>query len=98
MDKETHNGWSNYATWRINLELWDDNSWIENIDEKFEDIYALRQYLKDTTEEMLEGETTDASLVLSYALAFLNDVNWHEIAEHIVENHSDIIRESENAI
>lgn len=88
----TYHGWSNYATWRIKLELWDDDSmWKENV---YEDIHAFADSIKDTTEEILDNDTRreDNQLVLSYALAFIQDVNWYEIAKHIAEDYPQIIK------
>ena len=66
-----YNGWTNYATWRINLEWFDGDSIQGDAD-------YLREYVEESLELNCENETT-----LSYALAFLSDVNWNEIAESI---------------
>ena len=75
----TYNGWHNYATWRINLEIFDGME----IDEP----YNWRM-CKDYVEEILEAEIqgdNNKSLVLSYAFAFIDNVNWYEIAESLNE-------------
>lgn len=81
-----YNGWTNYATWRVNLEMIDglDPSDLM-IDET--DPYYLGQYLKEWCMDALEAETNgkDLSLVMSYAMAFLADVNWREIAQHMID-------------
>ena len=66
-----YNGWTNYATWRINLEIFDGGNWNRY---KAQD---LKEYVQDYLEVMASG------LALDYALAFIDDVNWHEIAEKI---------------
>ena len=66
-----YNGWTNYATWRINLEIFDGGNWDRY---KAQD---LKEYVQDYLEVMASG------LALDYALAFIDDVNWHEIAEKI---------------
>lgn len=63
-----YNGWTNYATWRINLEWFDGDSIQGDAD-------YLREYVEESLELKCENETT-----LNYALAFLDDVNWNEIA------------------
>ena len=65
-----YNGWTNYATWRVNLEVFDgsDMHWCAT---------SAREYV----EELIE-DTTQPGIARDYALAFLADVNWHEIAEH----------------
>jgi len=68
----TYNGWTNYATWRVNLELFDgfDGESMEADDYKFMAI------------EHLESDCSTSSLAFDYAMAFLDEVNWHEIAEN----------------
>ncbi len=71
MNNTKHNGWTNYATWRVNLEFFDDGA-----GEYYQDAQACRDYVESVIEEQAKG------IALDYALAFLSDVNWHEIAEH----------------
>ena len=76
-----YNGWTNYATWRINLEFFDgfnpsDNGYYEEISE-------LPDQLKDYVESIID-ETTADGIAKDYALAFISDVNWYEIAEHLI--------------
>ena len=85
MGQERYNGWTNYATWRVNLEIFDDidtDNWAEDIESLSQ--YEFGQYLKDYVEQFLE---TDNQLAESYAFAFINDVNWSEIASHIVDTY-----------
>ena len=70
MSDKTYNGWTNYATWRVNLEMFDGS---EN--------YWTAESAKDFVIEIIE-DTTREGVGRDYALAFIDDVNWHEIAEH----------------
>lgn len=70
MNDTKYNGWTNYATWRVNLELFDGSDFVG-------DAADCRAY----AEEIIEQTTTDG-IGRDYALAFLSDVNWNEIAEH----------------
>jgi hypothetical protein len=72
MSKSTYNGWTNYATWRINLEIFDGLDQVWDADE-------ARQYVEDYIHASSSGLARD------YALAFISDVNWHEIASHYQE-------------
>jgi hypothetical protein len=85
-----YNGWTNYATWRINLEICDDivSSMIGA--QTFDDVESLADYLKESVDEVLTGygETTEG-LALDYARAFVSDVNFQEIAEHTAD---DLVR------
>jgi hypothetical protein len=75
----TYNGWTNYATWRINLEIFDGLDFTE------EDGYSITaDGLRDLAEEIVFNGCEN-TLAESYARAFMSDVNWYEIAEHILE-------------
>ena len=74
MKNTEYNGWTNYATWRVNLELFD--SWeIETTPEGCEEL-ALEIIFPDDEKD---------SLAESYARAWLADVNWYEISEAVNE-------------
>ena len=93
MNNETYNGWTNYATWRVNLEMIDSDyytDWLEDNAEYYEDdidehIYVLKETLENDVASYLEEQ--GQGLTLDYALAFLDDVNWYEIAEHIYNDY-----------
>jgi hypothetical protein len=82
---EGYNGWSNYATWRVKLELFDDDS-------QFEDQEVDAEYLKEQADEAITmyGSIKEPCLALDYARAFLQDVNWYEIAEAINNTNKEI--------
>ena len=89
MSDKTYNGWTNYETWRVNLEIFDGfNSWDSNhLDSlTMDDDYYLAGQLKDYACELVEEGSTN-SLATSYALAFLDAVNWQEIAKALIQNH-----------
>ena len=74
-----YNGWTNYAIWRINLEILGD---IE-----FDDIVSA-DYLKEIVEDCVfrNPETCDTPrLIEDYARAFISEVNFYEIAKCINE-------------
>jgi hypothetical protein len=91
MSDKTYNGWTNYATWRVNLEIFDNTSLedFDGIDDKVDPelvcAYTLGEALKERAEYYIEC-TSEEGLARDYALAFLSDVNWHEIAEHMIED------------
>ena len=77
--KEKHNGWTNYATWRINLEIIDvieieTKTCAATIQEIVEDV-VFSQY------EMQSG----SHLIEDYARSFVSEVNFYEIAQSINE-------------
>ncbi len=88
MDNTKCNGWSNYATWRVNLEILSDHDFAQQVLEGGQ----LPTYtdLQDIVNETLFGEyrahnTLTSTLTEDYARAFLDEVNYHEILEHILE-------------
>lgn len=92
IEREKHNGWTNYATWRVNLELCDDTieSYAQDIEgghlEPFESVSALADCLQDDVDNAITGYgEREEGIAVDYARAFVNDVNWYEIAEHGVE-------------
>jgi hypothetical protein len=84
MSDKTYNGWTNYATWRVNLEVFDDFRVMD--EELMDDVYELGQYLRETAEVYIEDSSTEDGLARDYALAFLSDVNWFEIAKHMIDD------------
>jgi hypothetical protein len=89
MNDTTYNGWTNYATWRVNLEIFDGCEAVEMFDLTL-DAYDLGQDLKAYAEEVIEMSVADPnapSLALDYARAFLQDVNWREIAQHMIDDY-----------
>lgn len=80
-----HNGYTNYATWRINLEIVDDyvSSLIgEGIE--WYDVTTCAEALAEYVSEIVTGDCdTSNNLAASYAEAFLSQVNYREIAEII---------------
>jgi len=82
MNYEKYNGWSNYATWRINLELFSDMNYTDYFDE-----LPTTEMLEDYVENIVFDHSGNMGLMEDYARAFLNNVNYYEILEHIRENY-----------
>jgi uncharacterized protein YfdQ (DUF2303 family) len=79
--KETYQGWTNYATWRINLELFSGYELEE--EQKQLSTYDLSEFLRESAEYLVTETQSNSQLCESYALAFLAQVNYYEIAEHL---------------
>lgn len=77
MSDNKYNGWSNYATWRVNLEIISDIGFEET-----ENINV--DYLKELVEDIVFSQHEE-SLMSDYAHAFLSEVNYHEILESILD-------------
>ena len=75
MEDTKHNGWTNYATWRINLELvWDM---------QFDEPTTAEQVSEIVESILFDNQEVSSGYVESYARAFLAQVNYHEIADAI---------------
>jgi hypothetical protein len=86
MKDTTYNGWTNYETWRVNLEIFDGFDPVEyfGLTAKYHPA-DLGDILKDYATEILESEGTKG-LTFDYAMAFLDAVNWREIAKQMLIN------------
>lgn len=94
-----YNGWTNYATWRVNLEV------VDGLEPEYfdleagepmqlVDVHELSEAIESYAEEVIFSdlrydERRPTSLVEDYARAFLSEVNWYEIASHFVDNFKD---------
>ena len=72
MTDNTHNGWTNYATWRVNLECFDGMDSCKGMTAA-----DCQELVTEHVASQSEG------LAMDYAFAFLYDVNWQEIADHL---------------
>jgi len=87
-----YNGWYNYATWRINLEIIDGSADLLKEQGGFRDIGDLKVFLREYVEDAITlPDNCGNTLTESYAMAFISDVNYHEIAEHLIEDYPELI-------
>ena len=83
-----YNGWTNYATWNVNLWLTNDegsyNYWMERARDS--EVNGLAILLEDEHKEaMPELDSSTYSDLLQHVLG---SVNWHEIAKSLIEEAS----------
>ena len=97
MDSKRYNGWTNYETW--NVTLWFDNDsseyWAETAQECFDNAQADQTFTREenatfalshSMKELVEENTpTVTGMYADLLNASLSEVNWHEIAEHFIE-------------
>lgn len=85
-----YNGWANYETWRVRLELFDGTTAedmgviVTDAENRDDDINALANSLEECAFEIAEEESK--GWALSLAKDFLARVDWTEIAEHMVDD------------
>jgi hypothetical protein len=77
-----YNGWTNYETWKVNLELI-DSEFLGDLLQDFDDFDNFVDAVKDHAEEYAYFNVQENSFAESAVHALLADVNWYEIAEHI---------------
>jgi hypothetical protein len=79
---ERHNGWRNYETWRVYLEVFDGL----DIREHFPTAPAPRE-LAEWASDYADNAVTNFGeldgLAVDYARAFLQRVDWREVADHL---------------
>lgn len=82
----TCNGWTNYATWRVNIEMLDeinppDMDWPTSV-------VALADTLRDYVKDYI-CESTNNDIAMGYALAFISEVDWQQIADRMIEAYTE---------
>ena len=79
-----YNGWTNYETWLVNLEM--------GLTDDSRDFYEARNLddliveLKDYAENLIESDNT---LATNFANIILSKVDWKDIAEVVLEQLMD---------
>lgn len=98
MDQCRYNGWKNYATWRVNLEIVSD--YVDSVSQDVEggyldpwvDVNDLSTHLEQYVTDILETSQGE-EIVLGYAMAFVSDCDWCEMAEAAFNDHPHLIAE-----
>jgi len=81
---EKYNGWTNYWTWKYNLEALSTEYWREQIEEgQFSSIYELSQAIKDEANEL--AEEASPNWAKDWVNSTFSEVNWWELAVHLAE-------------
>jgi hypothetical protein len=81
---EKYQGWTNYWTWKYNLEILNEEYWRELIEEgQFSSIYDLSEAIKDDANEFAGQVSPDWAQY--WIDAAFSEVNWREIAINVAE-------------
>tara|TARA_A100000171_G_C2010799_1_gene86285 strand:+ start:91 stop:357 length:267 start_codon:yes stop_codon:yes gene_type:complete len=88
MKEEQYNGWKNYNTWRVHLEIFDNLDFKED-----KETPTPLECMEYALEVISDGANP---LALEYATLFLCDVDWAEIAKalHDKWNESNVLNAS----
>ena len=65
MSNTTYNGWTNYATWRVNLEVFDGMDIMDYLGPC--DIGTLSLRMKEYAQNIIEDQTSENSIAQSNA-------------------------------
>lgn len=76
-----YNGWTNYATWRVNLEVFDGF----DTDGTTYTPDMCRQYVDDFVDDSIRADVGAGAILAGWIASFLSDVDWREIAAHVNE-------------
>ena len=82
----SYNGWSNYETWRINLEFVDGTSLDDLGFESDAEVKAVAGLLESLCTDQICEQAQ--GLAKDLACCFLDQVNWREIAEHLIADYA----------
>lgn len=96
MTNDNYNDWTNYATWRVNMECVDSvNYEHDECGRSFDTVQDLANSIRDNVELFISDEASGGngtdSRAYEYAMAFLSDVNWYEIAEARARDNDKVI-------
>jgi hypothetical protein len=100
MDTQKYNGWTNYATWLVNLHF-DNLDFTDEVElGAFDDMDAdgirchVAAWIQMFVESYLdEVAGTDNLFVLDVISTTINDVDWHDIADHYVDDIQDAVKD-----
>lgn len=81
MDQQSYNGWTNHATWLVNLWLANDEYTEEGL--RMAVRYGGHEGLKNYVDELLnESGIASGTMWRDLITSYLSDVDWREIAGH----------------
>ena len=88
MTDTAYNGWTNYATWVVNLWLTNEEYTEEGL--RMAVRYGGHEGLKDYVDELLDDSGIDSGTMwYDMIRSCLSDVDWREIAGHYQEDEDD---------
>jgi hypothetical protein len=84
---EKYNGWTNYETWKYNLELLDQDYFrVLFYDDQFTEVSDLANAIQNEADDLVDLVRPDWAR--GWVAAAFSEVNWYELAEAIIEDTS----------
>jgi hypothetical protein len=88
MENKGYNGWTNYETW--NWYLWHGDSVEDDFGDIVRDcdrdVYQVSKAIQEWTDDLTENyKMPENGFFADILNAAIQEVNWYEIAEHIIE-------------
>ena len=82
-----YNGWTNWETWKVNLELLDglDSSDLSIEHYTQDEYYEAGEVIREFVEEVICHEYEAGGFVTGIVSGFLSDVNWSELAKMFID-------------
>jgi len=80
MSNSKYNGWTNFETWKVALEVFDGYNPDEGVR-----LWTAEQFESYAEEVIFQSPQSD-TLAESFARAFLAEVNWYELADKLNED------------
>jgi len=79
---EKYNGWTNYWTWKWNLEMVNEE-YLREEAEQYNDPYKFAKFIKSEAEDFVYENMNEP--FESWIMSILEEINWTEIASHYIE-------------
>lgn len=103
MDTQKYNGWTNYATWLVNLHF-DCLDFTDEVDSGvFDDMDAddirchvassIQEIVETYVDEVLDSDNVNPVFLSDLINTTINDVDWHDIADHYVDDIKDAVKD-----
>ena len=103
MDTQKYNGWTNYATWLVNMhfdcrDVTDTTDYFAMSEDM--DADSIRCHVASWMQELVESYLeevvdTDNCFVVDVINSTISDVDWHDIADHYVDDILDELKDRE---
>jgi hypothetical protein len=85
---EKYQGWTNYWTWKYNLELLDVNFYTEMlIAGQYKTLYELAEDIKQNGESLIYDYQDIPQWAQGWLSAAFDEINWREIAKNMTEDY-----------